>query len=70
MRRKTAKGPARVEVIAWTAQKRLCSRHVKLYQRGQAKNKVVTAIARELVGLIWAIAREVQGKPHGTQVTA
>ena len=41
-----------------------------LYQRGQAKNKVVTAIARELVGFIWAIACEVQGKPHGTRVTA
>lgn len=70
LRRKTAKVPARVQVIAWSAQRRLCGRYVKLYQRGKAKNKVVTAIARELVGFIWAIALEVQGKPHGTRVTA
>ena len=28
------------------------------------------AIARELVGFVWAIACEVQGKPRGTRVTA
>ena len=70
LRRKAAKVPDRVQAIAWTAQRRLCGRYVMLYQRGKAKNKVVTAIARELVGFIWAIACEVQGKPHGTRVTA
>jgi hypothetical protein len=28
--------------------------------RGKLKNKVVTAIARELSGFMWAIAREVE----------
>ena len=70
MRRKAARVPDRVQAIAWAAQKRLCARYVKLYQRGKAKNKVVTAIARELVGFIWAIACEVQGRPHGTRATA
>ena len=70
MRRKAAKASDRVQAIAWAAQKRLCARYVKLYERGKAKNKVVTAIARELVGFIWAIACEVQGKPHGTRATA
>ena len=66
MRRKAAKVPDRVQAIAWGAQKRLCARYVKLYQRGKAKNKVVTAIVRDLVGFIWAVACEMQGKPHGS----
>ena len=41
-----------------------------LHMRGKAKNKVVTAVARELVGFIWAIACEVGGKPHGTRAVA
>ena len=28
--------------------------------RGKQRNKVVTAIARELAGFMWAIAKEVQ----------
>ena len=69
LRRKVAKVPERVQAIAWAAQKRLCARYARLYGRGKAKNKVVTAIARELVGFIWAIACEVEGKPHGTRAT-
>ena len=37
---------------------------------GSRRNKVVTAVARELVGFIWAIACEVGGKPHGTRAVA
>ena len=71
MRRKAAKVPDRVQaIIAWGAQKRLCARYVKLCQRGKAKNKVITAIARELVGFIWAVACEMQDKPHSTRVAA
>ena len=68
--RKGAKAPDRVQAIAWAAQKRLCGRYRKLSDRGKPKNKVVTAIARELVGFIWAIACEVGGKPHGTRAIA
>ena len=57
-----------VQAIAWKAQKRLCGRYTKLYQAGKAKCRVTTAIARELVRFIWAIACEVEGKPHGTRV--
>ncbi|MDE0393365.1 MAG: IS110 family transposase [Gammaproteobacteria bacterium] len=70
LRRKGAKAPDRVQAIAWAAQKRLCGRYRKLYGRGMPKNKVVTAIARELVGFIWAIACEVRGRPHGTRAIA
>ena len=71
LRRKGAKAPDRVQAIAWAAQKRLCGRYWKLsHRRGMPKNKVVTAIARELVGFIWAIACEVRGRPHGTRAIA
>ena len=45
--------------IAWKAQLRLTTRFKRLVARGKAKPKVATAIARELAGFIWAIAREV-----------
>ena len=41
------------------AQIRLCGRFRRLMARGKQRNKVVTAIARELAGFMWAIAREV-----------
>jgi transposase len=42
--------------IAWRAQLRLCHRYRRLIARGKNHNIVITAIARELVGFIWAIA--------------
>jgi hypothetical protein len=48
-----------VRAIAWKAQLRLTSRFRRLVARGKAKPKVATAVARELTGFIWAIAREV-----------
>jgi transposase len=45
--------------IAWKAQLRLTARFRRLVARGKAKPKVATAIARELAGFVWAIAREV-----------
>jgi len=48
-----------VRAIAWKAQVRLCKRYRSLRVRGKEQNKVITAIARELVGFVWAIAREV-----------
>ncbi|MBI9082514.1 MAG: IS110 family transposase [Desulfobacterales bacterium] len=46
--------------ISWKAQLRLCSRYRKLWARGKAKQVVVTAIARELCGFMWAIAQHIQ----------
>jgi transposase len=42
---------------AWDAQVRLCKRFRKLTARGKPHNVVVVAIARELSGYIWDIAR-------------
>ncbi|MBI2312582.1 MAG: hypothetical protein HYU77_08775 [Betaproteobacteria bacterium] len=46
--------------LAWKAQLRLCTRYRRLAARGLHKNKIVVAIARELAGFVWAIAREVK----------
>ncbi|MEO1308420.1 MAG: IS110 family transposase [Pseudomonadota bacterium] len=43
--------------IAWKAQLRLHGRYRKLMARGKRSNVAVTAVARELVGFIWDIAR-------------
>jgi len=51
-----------VQAIAWKAQKRLCGRYAHLLSRGKLKVQVCTAVARELVGFIWAIACEVMNK--------
>lgn len=49
--------PAAVRNIAWKAQVRLCARYRRLAAAGKPTVVVTTAIAREMVGFIWAIAR-------------
>jgi transposase len=44
---------------AWKAQERLCRRYRKLARAGKSPTVVTTAIARELAGFVWAIARQV-----------
>jgi transposase len=39
---------------SWTAQRRLHARHVHLLHGGKAAPEAVTAVARELAGLVWA----------------
>ena len=51
--------PKEINDISWKAQLRLCGRYQKLIAKGKTKNKVLIAIARELVGFIWAISKEV-----------
>ena len=48
---------------AWKAQERLCRRYHKLARNGKPANVVTAAIARELAGFVWAIAR--QARPSG-----
>jgi transposase len=52
--------PQVIRDIAWKAQVRLCARYRRLAAAGKAKVVVTTAIAREMVGFLWAIARQVQ----------
>jgi transposase len=46
--------PAGVIAHAWTAQQRLHRRYARLAARGKPKQHVVTAVARELTGFVWA----------------
>jgi transposase len=52
--------PAKVREIASKAQARLTARYRALTARGKKTPVVATAVARELVAFMWAIAREVQ----------
>jgi transposase len=49
-----------VQAIAWKAQGRLHGRYKRMTARGKNKQQTVTAVARELVGFVWAIARQTQ----------
>ena len=53
------KQPKAIQDISWKAQVRLCKRYRQLIARGKHANQVVVAIARELVGFMWAIAKAV-----------
>jgi transposase len=46
--------PPTVIAHAWTAQHRLHRRYARLAARGKPKQHVVTAVARELTGFVWA----------------
>jgi len=52
--------PKPIRDIAWKGQVRLCARYRKLARTGKPANVVTTAIARELTGFVWAIARRVR----------
>jgi transposase len=45
-----------VKQMAWKAQQRLHKRYTAFAARDKNKNQIVTAIGRELLGFIWAIA--------------
>ena len=64
---KVAAAPSSVQEIAWKAQARLTTRYRALARRGKLPTVIVTAIARELSGFIWAIGRAV-GRPTAPAV--
>ena len=51
--------PEEIRAIAWKAQVRLCKRCRRMIAQGKNRNLVITAIARELVAYMWAIAKKV-----------
>jgi transposase len=55
--------PKIIQDISWKAQVRLCKRYRRLVSRGKHANVVTVAIARELAGFMWAIARELPVTP-------
>lgn len=58
-KRRQAAPPSAV-VIAEKAEQRLHERYRHLDDQNKPRNKITTAVARELLGFIWAIARDVE----------
>jgi transposase len=54
LRRRQQGAPDTVVTQAWAAQQRLYRRYQRLAARGKPKQHVVTAVARELTGFLWA----------------
>lgn len=52
--------PEEARAISWKAEPRLCKRFRRMIPRDNHPKHVVTAIARELVGYMRAIAKELQ----------
>jgi transposase len=51
--------PQVIQDLSWQAQVRLCKRSRRFIVRSTHANQVVGAMARELAGFLWAIAKEV-----------
>jgi transposase len=54
LRRRQHGAPAAIVAQAWTAQQRLYRRYHRLVARGKPSQHVITAVARELTGFVWA----------------
>lgn len=63
--------PQEVKDIAWKAQLRLHRRYRQLLGRGKKSQVAITAVARELVGFMWYIARRIgSGQKSGVDIAA
>lgn len=60
LRRRQLGQSAEIIELAWKAQHRLHSRFRKLLGRGKSRPQAATAVARELLGFVWAIAVTVE----------
>jgi transposase len=59
-----------VKEIAWKAQHRLCTRYRRLVAKGKLRQKVTTAIGRELLGFIWAIGTQIEKEQRLARTSA
>ena len=60
IQRRAEKSSPQVQALAWQAQQRLCGKFRRLAARGKPSTVIVVAIARELLGFMWAITKEVK----------
>lgn len=60
LRKRRAGQPPEIVALADRAQQRLCLRYRRMMMRGKHHNKVVVAIARDLVGYLWTALHMVQ----------
>ena len=50
----------KIAAIAWSAQQRLHRRYWALQNKSKPRANIVTALARELAGFVWAIGVETE----------
>jgi transposase len=62
LRQRQVGQPEHIKAIAWQAQDRLHRRYRRLLGRGKARQQVVVALARELLGFAWAMAHAVNDR--------
>jgi transposase len=67
LKRRQAGQSAAIIAISWKAQKRLHRRYTTLVGRTHNAPKTIAAVARELVGFVWAIAQHVPPPSPHTQ---
>ena len=69
LQRRRAKHPKAIPALRWQAQGRLCQRYRTLSARGPHANQGGVALARELLGVMWAMAHEMPVTPsdHKTE---
>ena len=60
LKRRQRNVPLDIVEVAWKAQHRLHRRYTALTARGKPHCKVITAVGRELLGFVWAIAIRVE----------
>jgi len=60
LRKRRTGQPPEIIALADRAQQRLCRRYRRMTMRGKHHNKIVVAIARELVGYLWVALHKVQ----------
>jgi transposase len=56
--------PKELRDISWKAQLRLCGRFRSMAVRLKPTPKIATAVARELLGFVWDVARRVEADMH------
>jgi transposase len=59
LQRRLAHQPQVIQAMSWKAQVRLCTRYRRRVARGKHAQVVTGAMARELTGCMWAMAKEV-----------
>ncbi len=64
LRQRQRGAPDAVIARAWAAQQRLYRRYQRLAARGKPKQQVVTAVARELIGFLWAALTSSSDRPN------
>jgi transposase len=60
LKKRQAAVSEQVKEMSWKAQHRLYGRYRRLVSRGKTAQQAITAVARELVGFIWAIGVHVE----------